>query len=112
MGLDSKGNLRAPAVRITNSDQNVFDATVARYATGFAVAYRFLPTDPKREAVIRIAFTDELGNIAGTRDVAPASREPGLIRAALARDGRLFVGWTDHDSSGSETVRVVRAICE
>lgn len=111
VSFNEQGKLATDPVSITNLDQNARDVAIARYGAGYAVVYRVVPDDPKQEARIRVAFTDELGNIAGTRDVAPALREAGFVRAVLARDGRLFVAWIDRDAKGVATLRVVRAEC-
>ncbi len=109
--IESTGTLAREPVVITNSDQNALDASIAEYAAGYAIVYRFVPTDPQGEPRIRAAFVDSVGNIAGTRDIAPALAGPGPIRTVLAADGRLFVGWLDHEASGA-VVRLVRVLCE
>jgi hypothetical protein len=97
---------------VTTGNQDARDAAVARFATGYAVAYRSLPADPSAKALLKLAFFDSVGNLGGVRSVVEVARNAGTIRMALARDGRLFIAWVDAPSGQPMTLRAVRAVCQ
>jgi len=107
--LDEGGSLTGSEHSIASGD--VRDPGIAAYSIGYAIAYRVGDGSGRDSAVIRVAFVDAQGNLAGTRDVSKASSTGSPIRIRQALDGRLFLVWVDATPDGT-TLHAVRTACE
>ncbi len=108
--LDAKGAPTGSAARLTTAAIHARDASITRFAAGYAIAYRVVEGTGDGKPVIRLAFVDAQGNQAGTRDVAFATDAGGQVRVLQSLDGRLFLVWQDY-VSGAPVLRVARATC-
>jgi hypothetical protein len=90
---------------------DVRDPGIAPYSVGYVIAYRVGEDSGRDTSLIRAAFVDSLGNLAGTRDIAPASSTGSPVRIHQALDGRIFVVWVDASPEGT-TLHAVRTVCE
>jgi hypothetical protein len=107
--FDADGALTGSEHSIASGD--VRDPGIAPYSVGYVIAYRVGENSGRDTPVIRVAFVDALGNLAGTRDVAPASSTGSPVRIHQALDGRMFVVWVDASPQGT-TLHAVRTVCE
>jgi hypothetical protein len=106
--LDEAGGAGAE-VKLTSGNEDVVDPAIFAFAGGYVVAHRVRAVT---EGVVRLAFVDSVGNVAGMRELAEATATAGRIEGALANDGRFFVTYTDLKSPDTRVVRTLRLECD
>lgn len=120
LGLDGRaapvqnaGNIGGPSEpsRIVGIPQLAIDISLAKRPTGFAVAYRALPSVGVPVAQIRAHFLDRFGRIVGESAVALASEHGGQTAFESAYDGTVVLSWTDTDEDGNSTLRSLVLPC-
>ena len=114
--LDQSGDPVADERVLISSPRQAQDASIAALGTGFAVAYRELPSIERESPEIRLVFITREGNTA--RDmagrlvsfpVAPATVSTGRTNIAVSIDGQVMVGWIDgNPGTAGNLLKVVR----
>lgn len=106
--VSATGAVDGPEAILTPSPATGADPAVAAYAGGYVVAYR--SADASSNA-IRLAFATDMGEYAGSEDVAATTTAGGGPRVAVAADGRIVIAWLETDGT-SAVVRAAKVICE
>ncbi|MGD8859722.1 MAG: hypothetical protein PVI30_06910 [Myxococcales bacterium] len=96
--------------RVVGLPMVAVDASMAKLANGYIVAYRALSGGAIEEPTIRVVFLDRFGRIIGDSSVAYASEQGSRTSIEVAYDGRVSLGWADAYVDGSD-VSVVRLPC-
>lgn len=111
--VESGPNTGGPADpnRIVGAPQLGVDVSLARMATGFAVAYRALPSVRVPVAQIRAHFLDRRGEILGDSAIALAAESGGQTALESAFDGNMVLSWSDSDDEGLTTLRSLVVPC-
>lgn len=121
LGLDGRaapvigagGQMGGPSEpkRVVENPQLGVDVSVAKLPTGFAVAYRALPSVGVTVPQIRAHFLDAFGRIVGDSAVALAEPTGGQTTIEAATDGRIVLSWTDTDDEAISTLRALIMPC-
>jgi hypothetical protein len=106
--VDGTGNPLASERVITVSPASGRDASIARIAGGYVVAYRSLAAGT---ATLRLEFlTASLDPIVAL-DSVPVATTGGRVTVRVSGEGRMIVGWADVDVT-TTTIRAARVRCE
>lgn len=108
--LDATGSVHGGEQPLTSATETAAEPSVAAFRGGFATAYRVL-SDPERSVpAIRVAFTDDGGEVVHTIDMVDTSETGSGTTLAVGLDGHLAVGWSEVNGS-VRTLRVARMRC-
>jgi hypothetical protein len=112
--LDKNGALLDQEVKLVGSPLQARDASIARLAGGYVVAYRQLATDSSPKNEIRMMFITKEGNVTNdaqgrlvTYHVADTTANSGTVIGRVSTDGQYSVAFIDTTSDGNQ-VRLVR----
>ncbi|HEY8430956.1 MAG TPA: hypothetical protein VIL20_21405 [Sandaracinaceae bacterium] len=75
-------------------------ASVARFAGGFAVAYR-APASGETPAQIRLMLVSALGDVVAEVPVVDAPTEGGRTTVRVSGDGRIGIAWAEPSDAGT-----------
>jgi hypothetical protein len=107
--IGAAGATVGPETILTAPPATGGDPSIARYATGYAVAYRVSGTGGI--GMIRLAFATSAGEYAGSLDIAETTTIGGAPRLAVAADGRILVAWMGGDAT-NVAVSAAKVVCE
>jgi hypothetical protein len=120
LGLDGRaapvmsgGKVGGPSdpTRVVGPPISALDASLTKVPTGFAIAYRVLPSGTVTSARIRVQFLDKVGRVIGDSDVALAQPQGGRTAMQAAYDGRVVIAWSDQTEDGKTTITAVKLPC-
>jgi hypothetical protein len=111
LALDGTGEPRTSERKLTTGNESIRGPQVIAFATGYAVAYRVVRPEAPDTAMVRLAFLDSEGNLAGTRDLFETSSSGGVVQLRASVDGRLVLAFAEVDGDGVFTLQVARVTC-
>lgn len=113
--LDDQGKLSSEEIVIVGSPLQARDASIARIAGGYVVAYRALPGGVITQPEIRVVFISKEGNApfdSARRLVSyklgDASAYGGRLTVRVSLDGQILVGFLDGGVAGMQKLRMLR----
>jgi hypothetical protein len=113
--LDKTGAFLGGEVKVIGGALQGRDASLARVAGGYVVAYRTLPSETTTKSEVRLTFItkdgsdmrDGFGHLL-TFPVADAGPSGGRVTVRISTEGELLVGFLDSDAAGAPILRLVR----
>lgn len=85
------------------------DASIAKFAGGYAVSYR-APASGGAPAEVRLLLVDELGEAVSEMSVAEAMPEGGRTTLRVSGAGQIAIAWADTTADGTQLL-IARASC-
>jgi hypothetical protein len=112
--VNAAGDLESNDQRIVSAPQEGSDPSIGRLPTGvgFMVVYRaVIKRGSETRGMIRVMSLDEMGNVLGSSDVAPASIAGNRTSLAVTSNQRVAVSWSDVYEDGRREHKLVNLWC-